>query len=551
MAAANIDDPAALGYFIASTMRLKTEDKQELLEEVDLSKRLRRLTTFMNRELEVLELGSKIQDQVQSEMDKTQREYVLRQQLKAIQDELGETDETQAEVNELRERIDKAEPARGGRQAGPARAGPAVEAARRPPPSTASSAPTSTGSCRCPGRSSPRTTWTSPTPARCSTRTTTTWRTSRTASSSSWPCRSSRARSPSPILCFAGPPGVGKTSLGKSIARAMGRKFIRISVGGVRDESEIRGHRRTYVGAMPGTIIRAIRDAGSSNPVFMIDEIDKMGSDWRGDPSSAMLEVLDPEQHSTFRDHYLDLPFDLSRVMFICTANVLDTIPGPLRDRMEIISIAGYTAAGQAAHRPALPGAPAAGAQRPQARPADLHRRALCDGHRELHPRGRRARPGAADRHHRPQVRAHGGRGGPQADHRGREAGDRVPGQAEGVPRDQAAHQRPGRVHRPGLDPDRRRHPLHRGPGHAGHGPADPHRPAGRRDEGVGPGGPHLRAQHRRQARRRRGVLPEARHPRARARRRGAQGRPLGRRGDDRRPGQHGVGPARSTRAWP
>jgi ATP-dependent Lon protease len=342
MAAANIEDPAALGYFIASTMRLKTEEKQELLAEVELSKRLRRLTALMNRELEVLELGSKIQDQVQSEMDKSQREYVLRQQLKAIQDELGETDETQAEVNELRERIDKADLPE------------EVEKQARRELDRLSKLPTAAAEY---GVIRTYLDWIVSLP----------WSVVTTDNLDIGHARQVldedhydlddvkdrilellavqklKEDVSGSILCFAGPPGVGKTSLGKSIARAMGRKFIRISVGGVRDESEIRGHRRTYVGAMPGTIIRAIRDAGSCNPVFMIDEIDKMGADWRGDPSSAMLEVLDPEQNSSFRDHYLDLPFDLSRAMFICTANVLDTIPGPLRDRMEIISIAGYT----------------------------------------------------------------------------------------------------------------------------------------------------------------------------------------------------------------
>ena len=342
MAVANIEDPAALGYFIASTIRLKTEEKQELLAEVDLSKRLRDLTALLNRELEVLELGSKIQDQVQSEMDKNQREYVLRQQMKAIQEELGETDETQAEVNELRELIDKADlPEEVDKQA------------RRELDRLAKlpSAAAEYGVIRT------YLDWIVTLP----------WSVVTTDNLDIAHAREVldedhydledvkdrileflavqklREDVSGSILCFAGPPGVGKTSLGKSIARAMGRKFIRISVGGMRDESEIRGHRRTYVGAMPGTIIRAMRDAGSSNPVFMIDEIDKMGSDWRGDPSSAMLEVLDPEQNSSFRDHYLDLPFDLSKAMFICTANMLDTVPGPLRDRMDIITIAGYT----------------------------------------------------------------------------------------------------------------------------------------------------------------------------------------------------------------
>ncbi|GAB4252303.1 MAG: endopeptidase La [Thermoleophilia bacterium] len=342
MAAANIEDPATLGYFIASTMRLKTEEKQELLEQVNVAKRLRRLTEFMNRELEVLELGSKIQDQVQSEMEKTQREYFLRQQLKAIQEELGETDETQAEVNELRQRIDEANlPEEADKQA------------RRELDRLAKlpSAAAEYGVIRT------YLDWILSLP----------WNTYTEDNLDIAHAREIldqdhydledvkdrileflavqklKSELSGPILCFVGPPGVGKTSLGQSIARALGRKFIRISVGGVRDEAEIRGHRRTYIGAMPGTIMRAIRDAESKNPVFMIDEIDKMGADWRGDPSSAMLEVLDPEQHNTFRDHYLDLPFDLSKAMFITTANVLETIPGPLRDRMEVITIAGYT----------------------------------------------------------------------------------------------------------------------------------------------------------------------------------------------------------------
>ena len=342
MAAANIDDPAALGYFIASTMRLKTEEKQELLEEIEVSKRLRRLTSLMNQELEVLELGSKIQNQVQSEMGKTQREYFLRQQLKAIQDELGETDETQAEVNELRERLDKAGlPEEADKQA-------------RRELDRLSKLPTAAAEY---GVIRTYLDWILSLPWNETTEDNLGIAHAREVLDADHydlkdvkdrileflAVQKLKREATGPILCFVGPPGVGKTSLGKSIARALGRKFIRISVGGVRDESEIRGHRRTYVGAMPGTIIRAIRDAGSINPVFMIDEIDKMGADWRGDPSSAMLEVLDPEQHSTFRDHYLDLPFDLSKVLFICTANVLDTIPGPLRDRMEVISIAGYT----------------------------------------------------------------------------------------------------------------------------------------------------------------------------------------------------------------
>ncbi|MEA2246101.1 MAG: ATP-dependent Lon protease, partial [Solirubrobacteraceae bacterium] len=313
-----------------------------LLEERNVTRRLRRLSEILARELEVMELGSKIQSEVQSEMDKTQREYFLREQLKAIQRVLGEEDETQAEINELREQMDQAElPEEVRRQA-------ERELARleKIPPASAEHGVIRT-----------YLEWIASLPWDKMTEDNLDLQHAREVLDADHydieqvkdrileflAVRRLNPTAPGGIVCFVGPPGVGKTSLGRSIARALGRAFERISVGGMRDESEIRGHRRTYIGAMPGTIIRALRDAGSKNPLFMIDEIDKMGADWRGDPASAMLEVLDPEQNQTFRDHYLDVPFDLSNVMFITTANTLDTVPGPLRDRMEIIELSGYT----------------------------------------------------------------------------------------------------------------------------------------------------------------------------------------------------------------
>jgi ATP-dependent Lon protease len=338
----NISDPNLLTYFVASTMRLDTADRQAILEERNTERRLRKITMLITKELEVVELGHKIQSDIQREMEKNQREFYLRQQLRAIQEELGETDPQQAETNELRKKIDEAEMPEDVKKA----ADRELDRLAKVP--TAS-----------PEYSVIRTylDWLVQLP----------WN-----KSTSDQIDIARAREildedhydlekikdriveylavgklknklTGPILCFVGPPGVGKTSLGQSIAKAMGRKFVRLSVGGVRDEAEIRGHRRTYIGAMPGTIVRALRDAGTNNPVMMIDEIDKVGGDYRGDPQSALLEVLDPEQNNSFRDHYLDLPLDLSRVLFICTANTLDSISSALRDRMEIISLSGYT----------------------------------------------------------------------------------------------------------------------------------------------------------------------------------------------------------------
>ncbi len=342
LAVANVDDPSALSHLIAGALRIATAEKQELLEQVDVGRRLRRLSQILARELEVIQLGSKIQSEVQSEIEKGQREYYLREQLKAIQQELGEGDEQQAEINELRERIENAElPEQAQKQA-------ERELGRleRLPPAAAEYGVIRT-----------YLEWIIDLPWSVTTEDNLDIAHAREVLDADHydlekvkdrileylAVRKLNPGSHGPILCFVGPPGVGKTSLGRSIAKALGREFERISVGGVRDEAEIRGHRRTYIGAMPGTIVRALRDAGSRNPVFMIDEIDKMGADFRGDPSSAMLEVLDPAQNDSFRDHYLDLSFDLSAVLFITTANTLETVTPALQDRMEVINLAGYT----------------------------------------------------------------------------------------------------------------------------------------------------------------------------------------------------------------
>ncbi len=341
-AVANLDDPSALSHLIAGSLRIRSDEKQGLLEETDVARRLRRLAEILAREAEVISIGTEIQSQVQSELDKSQREYVLRQQLEAIRRELGEFDESAAEASELREQL-SALPLPDEVRTQADRELRRLEAL---PPQAAEHGVIRT-----------YLEWIASLPwGKTSEDNLDLTHAREVLDEDHYDIEQVKERileflavrklnpdAPGGILCFVGPPGVGKTSLGRSIARALGRAFQRFSVGGMRDEAEIRGHRRTYIGAMPGTIIRSLRDAGTANPLFMIDEIDKMGSDFRGDPSSAMLEVLDPEQNDSFRDYYLDVPYDLSHVMFVTTANTLDTIPGPLRDRMEIIELAGYT----------------------------------------------------------------------------------------------------------------------------------------------------------------------------------------------------------------
>ena len=341
--AANISDPGKLADFIASSLTtIPTATKQEVLATLEIRERLSDLNRILINELEVLELGSKIQSEVQSEVGKNQREYLLREQLKAIQKELGETDEQTKEAEELREKINAA----GMPEAVKKEALRELDRLSRMPVAAAEYTVSRT-----------YLDWMVALPW--DTRTAETIELKHTkevldadhsdlekAKDRILEYLAVRKLNPDvkgPILCFVGPPGVGKTSLAKSIASSIDRKVVRVSLGGMRDEAEIRGHRRTYIGALPGQVIQGLRRAESKNPVFVLDEIDKLGMDFRGDPASALLEVLDPEQNSTFRDHYLDVPFDLSEVLFITTANVLDPIPPALRDRMEVLELPGYT----------------------------------------------------------------------------------------------------------------------------------------------------------------------------------------------------------------
>ncbi len=340
--ASKVENPGNLADLIASTINISVIEKQEILEKIDLKERLKKATIYLNREVETLELSSKIQSHVKEGIDKTQREYYLREQLKAIQKELGESDDKINEVDELKKKIKEA------KMPDEVRKVADKELDRLSKMSSMSAEYTVA-------------------------RTYLDWLTELPWSKATednldidgatkildedhydlekvkkrileyLAVRKLKADMKGPILCFVGPPGVGKTSLGKSIARALGRKFMRISLGGIRDEAEIRGHRRTYVGALPGRIVQGIKKAGSNNPIFMLDEVDKIGTDFRGDPSSALLEVLDPEQNFSFSDHYLEVPFDLSKVMFIATANMLDPIPPALKDRMEVLELPGYT----------------------------------------------------------------------------------------------------------------------------------------------------------------------------------------------------------------
>ena len=539
----NIDSPARLADFVASTLpSLTTMVRQELLETFNVRKRLETLIRELSKEKEVLELRNKIHEQVQEQVNQSQREFLLREQMKAIQKELGESDDGVAEVDELRKKVEES--------------GMSAEAKKE-----------------C-DRELKRLAKMTPASAEYMvSRTYLEWMTSlpwnKTSGTGEEAIDIAKAQEildedhydlekvkermldylavkklqpgmKGPILCFVGPPGVGKTSLGKSIARAMGRKFVRISLGGMHDEAEIRGHRRTYIGALPGQIIQGIRRAETMDPVLMLDEVDKLGRDFRGDPSAALMEVLDPEQNSTFRDHYLDVPFDLSKVLFIATANWMDPIPEPLRDRMEIIELAGYTEEEKVhiANRFLIPRQTKEHGLK-LGEQIEFTDEALRD---LIHHYTREAGVRNLEREIATLVRKQARRIAEGKTDKlvvTPEVVTRSAGHSEVPARkgSRRARQQAGRFGGAGVDAGGRRHRLHRGEQDARRQAVHHDRASGRGDAGVDARGAHLGSRELRALRHRSGLLPQARlaHPRAVGR--DSEGRAVGGRRDG-----HGAG---------
>ena len=500
----SVTEPGQLADLITSNLDIQVDEKQDVLETFDLKARIRKVLQFLSRQLEVLKVRERINTQVQEEMGRNQREYVLRQQLKAIKEELGELDEGGGDLDEFEEKI------AGGEDA--------CRDARR-------SRTSSSSASRCMQPSSAEYTvtrtyleWLVELPWAIETEDKLDIQEARDILDDDHyglekvkkrileylAVRKLKNDKKGPILCLVGPPGVGKTSLGRSIAKAIGRKFVRISLGGVRDEAEIRGHRRTYVGSLPGRIIQGMKKAGTNNPVFMLDEIDKLGHDFRGDPASALLEVLDPEQNNTFTDHYLEVPFDLSQVMFIATANVLDPIPAALAIASRSSSSRATRATRSATSRASssCPSSSRSTASKPSRSrsPTSAVAEVIDSYTREAGVRNLEREIGSIV----PRRRGQGRRG---RDARSSIVKDTdVPeylGPQKFMSRSRRAHRRAGRGDGPGVDAGRRRHPLHRGDADAGQGQARPHRAARRRDEGVGAGGAVVRARQGRVARHR------------------------------------------------
>ena len=527
-----INSAGALADYVAGNLpSLSPAERQQFLEQPDGRVRLNEIHRQLVRELELLELRGRIQSQVQGQLSQNQREFYLREQLKAIQKELGEGEEPGRDAEELRAKLEAAG------MPGEVKAEAMREWNRL---SHISPASPEYGVARTYLEWMAGLPWSVSSGSQVDVK-----RAAEILDEDHYDLEKVKDRIldylavlqlrpvlKGPILCFVGPPGVGKTSLGKSIARALGRKFARVSMGGMHDEAEIRGHRRTYIGALPGQIIQALRRAGANDPVFMLDEVDKLGRDFRGDPASALLEVLDPEQNNTFRDNYLDVPFDLSKVLFITTANVLDPVPDALRDRMEIIPLEGYTEQEKViiAFRYLIPRQITENGLDPD----DGHRiqrrsRALPDP--PLYARGRDAQPGARYRHDLPQAgaahrRGHAREGGGDARTGGEGPGRAAFSHGHGSGR---AHAPAGRGGGAGLDAGGRRRAVHRSRPHAGRQQRPDHdRPVGPGDAGIGAGGAHLGARQRREVRHRPRTVQDQRHSRARARRRHSQGRPFG-----------------------